>query len=547
MGLKDLVVKFKKKKENHGKKLVATEYAQETTKVFEGRELEYEGFSLTFNTTDRIMKGSNSLQLCFKSADDRSTFVNTFLASPPAGNALYYTNLTRELHTKMASKKYDDAHLLLTMLPKCEIEAFTTSQRLPLINSLVDETTTDGLQEQLVIRLLEEYEDAHILEQAGLYRQLDLVRLFKSVDGAESDLLTFALCTMVERYRSVVKLPYGGTVAIQEISTGNIFTRYHIARDSVGAFQLTLDTNAAGYNTSYHNSEVVVPYTDIFSIFTVEGEALEIPYLLLLKGVVKKEEERTFRQMMVAVDVASLAFGVAELKLAFTATSNLAKAFRIALASADIMATAADVACNGEDNELCQDWQKVSGWVQLGLISATGADLLYQTLKKSSKLQNEVLRLGLTNKGDEFLEGFVGVVRRGNANEIADATTRIANHRMSINKPSSGNFGYVEGNINGNSIDNKLWSSGTADPITEPQIFDATEVGGWIRNTDSEYKMLNKLADDLGGVKGNTYPNITGEIKVISERTYCTSCQGVLQQFSEMFPNLKLILIDGVR
>src|SRR5690606_25093516 len=70
-----------------------------------------------------------------------------------------------------------------------------------------------------------------------------------------------------------------------------------------------------------------------------------------------------------------------------------------------------DVACNGEDNELCQDWQKVSGWVQLGLISATGADLLYQTLKKSSKLQDEVLRLGgvdniLWTKIDETYPSF---------------------------------------------------------------------------------------------------------------------------------------------
>ncbi len=304
-----------------------------------------------------------------------------------------------------------------------------------------------------------------------------------------------------------------------------------------------------GQGVGFNISQDIFPETDIFRTFTVNGEASEIPFIFIIKGVIAKENERILKQMTFALDVASLVFGAGELKLALTEGTRLARAFRIALASADITSTAANIICQGseQDSALCQDWQKVGAWVQLGVVSASGADLLYQTLKKSSKLQDEVLRLGLTNKGDEFLEGFVGVVRRGNANEIADATTRIANHRMSINKPSSGNFGYVEGNINGNSIDNKLWSSGTADPITEPQIFDATEVGGWIRNTDSEYKMLNKLADDLGGVKGNTYPNITGEIKVISERTYCTSCQGVLQQFSEMFPNLKLILIDGVR
>ena len=57
--------------------------------------------------------------------------------------------------------------------------------------------------------------------------------------------------------------------------------------------------------------------------------------------------------------------------------------------------------------------------------------------------------------------------------------------------------------------------------------------------------MLNKLAEDLGG-KYN--PNIKGEIKIISELEYCKSCTGIIiQQFNEMFPNVKIILIDGVK
>lgn len=181
----------------------------------------------------------------------------------------------------------------------------------------------------------------------------------------------------------------------------------------------------------------------------------------------------------------------------------------------------------GHQYEFVDNWRAIDDWKA------------YMKELKSTKL--------LANSVDEFLDGFVGVVRRGNADELADATTKIADHRTLINKPSSGNFGYIEGNINGSAVDNKLWSSGPADLISEPQIFDAVEVGGWVRNTDSEFKMLNKQTDILGGVKGNSYPNVTGEIKIVSERAYCTSCQGVLQQFSEMFPNLKLILVDGVR
>ncbi|MFK8288266.1 deaminase domain-containing protein [Capnocytophaga canimorsus] len=59
--------------------------------------------------------------------------------------------------------------------------------------------------------------------------------------------------------------------------------------------------------------------------------------------------------------------------------------------------------------------------------------------------------------------------------------------------------------------------------------------------------MLNKLAQDLGAGKGKIYAHITGELKIVSENPYCTSCQGVIQQFNKMFPNVKLILVDGVK
>ncbi len=60
-------------------------------------------------------------------------------------------------------------------------------------------------------------------------------------------------------------------------------------------------------------------------------------------------------------------------------------------------------------------------------------------------------------------------------------------------------------------------------------------------------KQVIKLADDLGGVKGQIYPNVNGTLKIVSENPYCPSCQGVIQQFNEMYPNINLILVDGVR
>jgi hypothetical protein len=61
----------------------------------------------------------------------------------------------------------------------------------------------------------------------------------------------------------------------------------------------------------------------------------------------------------------------------------------------------------------------------------------------------------------------------------------------------------LEGTVDNFSIDNKMWRSGQA-LESEPKIFTAIEVEGaggkaWLRTTDSEYKMLNKLASDLKG------------------------------------------------
>lgn len=97
-----------------------------------------------------------------------------------------------------------------------------------------------------------------------------------------------------------------------------------------------------------------------------------------------------------------------------------------------------------------------------------------------------------------------------------------------------------------------MWRSVSSnDAENEIHIFDAIEAQGasgtWLRITDSEYRMLNKLASELGGVKGSKYPNISGELKIVSENKYCASCAGIIQQFHDMYPNIKLILVDGAK
>ena len=59
--------------------------------------------------------------------------------------------------------------------------------------------------------------------------------------------------------------------------------------------------------------------------------------------------------------------------------------------------------------------------------------------------------------------------------------------------------------------------------------------------------MLNRLANELGAEKWRVYEKMQGELKIISELEYCKSCTGIIQQFNEMFPNIMLILVDGVK
>ncbi|WP_370687412.1 deaminase domain-containing protein [Fulvivirga maritima] len=71
--------------------------------------------------------------------------------------------------------------------------------------------------------------------------------------------------------------------------------------------------------------------------------------------------------------------------------------------------------------------------------------------------------------------------------------------------------------------------------------------GAWSREFDTEYVGLSEIANRLKAKKGQVYPEITGEISIASELPYCVSCQGVIQDFATMFPNVDIYLIDGLK
>ena len=92
--------------------------------------------------------------------------------------------------------------------------------------------------------------------------------------------------------------------------------------------------------------------------------------------------------------------------------------------------------------------------------------------------------------------------------------------------------------------------SGRPDALVEvfqPIVVAGRKDAAWLRNTDSEYKILNRIANEFGAVRGQVYNDVTGTILIGSEWPYCVSYRGIIHQFHAMFPKVEIILIDGIK
>jgi len=65
-----------------------------------------------------------------------------------------------------------------------------------------------------------------------------------------------------------------------------------------------------------------------------------------------------------------------------------------------------------------------------------------------------------------------------------------------------------------------------------------TSTVGHSRSNDSEVKILETLATKLK-------PNDQGTLNLYSERPICASCQNVVRQFKEQYPNVKIQIHEG--
>lgn len=186
--------------------------------------------------------------------------------------------------------------------------------------------------------------------------------------------------------------------------------------------------------------------------------------------------------------------------------------------------------------------ETVKGFVTNRTDVTDAADEISESAARLTEAEAPLFLNGLKNGEGPVSQLLITNARRGTPSEIEVATKKINKYRF-----ADKNFGYLEGEVNGiipnpGPVKGGLWVSGPP----QPDVIFIPGTVIWERTTDTEFKMLENFAKKLNAVRGEVY-DYTGYLKIVSERTYCASCAGIIHQFNTMFPNVQIILIDGIK
>lgn len=132
--------------------------------------------------------------------------------------------------------------------------------------------------------------------------------------------------------------------------------------------------------------------------------------------------------------------------------------------------------------------------------------------------------------------------------ETYTSARKISFLRDILGVKKTSNIGLLEGQvgnvkINDIAISGNSSTAGTVSMVNDSKrVFETFSVRGYDRVFDSEVKLLENFAETYKAT-----PNIEGVLKLTSERQFCSSCTGVIEQFKKMFPKVKLEFINGVK
>jgi|GEM_PF-6340344 len=123
-------------------------------------------------------------------------------------------------------------------------------------------------------------------------------------------------------------------------------------------------------------------------------------------------------------------------------------------------------------------------------------------------------------------------------NDLRIANKCISGTKFNINVATSDSF--INGqylNLVANSGSSKLFPNSIEFAKDAKSLFNPKVVGGYLRDTDSEKKILEYLGAALKNVK-----DPKGVVYIHSERIPCISCSDVAEAFQKLYPNVKVIM-----
>ena len=118
----------------------------------------------------------------------------------------------------------------------------------------------------------------------------------------------------------------------------------------------------------------------------------------------KRTAEIEDQARSIAFDLALLSLGVGEIGAVIAAwnrTRTALSLLRLTIAVADLAAANMDIHCQGSDQSLCQEWQQVSVYVNLGLLSVSVADGLAALNRRTIRASDSYA--GFLNQVDNLL------------------------------------------------------------------------------------------------------------------------------------------------
>ena len=204
-----------------------------------------------------------------------------------------------------------------------------------------------------------------------------------------------------------------------------------------------------------------------------------------------------------------------------------------------------------------------------------GTEALIELLGKTSNMEGlgkreKGIRVRETRRAYRDLRGAPSTLerKRGSAADLRSCRDELPTQLIGSSnyKEAAQNRGFLEvrieegSTVRGQNIDaagiegyfnSSVYSSGGAG-FDDPNLFNYSRIysdihGKYItRKFDTERKMLSDLAAKIhpGARKYNVYRNVRGNVTLFSDYKICPSCNGVIDQFQTMFPNIQINTIS---